>query len=380
MTDNNRDKFIYIAGKYNQTVKFYNLDDKLYADKTKEILSATEGIRTHLTKGVFYRLLASSVIPNEVKKIIYLDGDVVVNLDINKLWSIEIGNYVLAAMPEITFVKNVDRGRALVRDGLVKKENYFNSGVLLINLEKFRQNLPTLLMSIKYAKENPQHAIFPDQDILNHAFSEQTLPLPEQFNSFVLQRRALKNPSLSDRIIHYAAGNTLRMNLDDVFNELFFRYFVKTPFFGEETIGNLHQAISRFYNGQKDFLLRMMNLLSKRQRAFFIEATEFEKMKKVFDIADNEEKVFSDDKTFSLVDNKVVSLPRDATVEELIKAMQKSKGKKVFYIINKNYGSIRNQLKSLGFVEWQDFLNGREVISEQLGGVQFLTHDFVKQM
>ena len=80
-----------------------------------------------------FRLLLSKLISPAVEKIIYLDADTIVNLDIRELWRVELEDKPLAAIPDA-----LPQTVPLCQDGFVKFENYFNSGVLLMNLEKWR--------------------------------------------------------------------------------------------------------------------------------------------------------------------------------------------------------------------------------------------------
>ncbi|MBR6887897.1 MAG: hypothetical protein IKN16_05570 [Selenomonadaceae bacterium] len=106
LTDDNRDKFIYLAGRYGQAVKFYDVE-KLCADKIREMI-ALSSENSRFTVGALYRLFVPQVLPNTVNKIIYLDSDLIVNLDIKELWQIELDDKILAAVPEILTFKTPD--------------------------------------------------------------------------------------------------------------------------------------------------------------------------------------------------------------------------------------------------------------------------------
>ena len=63
---------------------------------------------SRFTVGALYRLFVPQVLPNTVNKIIYLDSDLIVNLDIKELWQIELDDKILAAVPEILTFKTPD--------------------------------------------------------------------------------------------------------------------------------------------------------------------------------------------------------------------------------------------------------------------------------
>ena len=83
------------------------------------------------------------VLPQEIEKVIYLDADIVVNLDIAELWQFNLGARPLGAVPVYLQDKNEADGLGrvlndfdLVRFGFVRAEDYFNSGVLVMNLKR----------------------------------------------------------------------------------------------------------------------------------------------------------------------------------------------------------------------------------------------------
>ena len=85
MTPDNRDKFIQIAERYGQAVQFHNVEE-LCADKIAEIRKSFLKIdKSRFSIGAFYRLLIPFVLPKTIEKAIYLDGDIIVNMDLNEL-------------------------------------------------------------------------------------------------------------------------------------------------------------------------------------------------------------------------------------------------------------------------------------------------------
>lgn len=84
---------------------------------------------------IYYRLLAHKYLPNDIKRILYLDADVLCINDLSRLYELDFeGNlYAAASHSGLTNVKNVINN---VRLGAESGESYFNSGVLLMNLGK----------------------------------------------------------------------------------------------------------------------------------------------------------------------------------------------------------------------------------------------------
>ena len=100
LSPDNRDKFSYVAGQYNQRVEFHNVEI-LCADRIAKIAAAFPRVNESIfTVAMFYRFFIPHVLPVNINKIIYLDSDIIVRRDINSLWKFNIDDYPLAAIPE----------------------------------------------------------------------------------------------------------------------------------------------------------------------------------------------------------------------------------------------------------------------------------------
>ena len=134
LTDDNRDKFSYLAGRYGQSVKFHNVE-KLCADEINFLREKlADKLKMRFSVGTFYRLLIKKILGTG--KVIYLDADIIVNLDISELWQQNLQNFPVAAVPEIDATQHymIDN-KFLLKTGFVKLENYFCAGVMIFNLD-----------------------------------------------------------------------------------------------------------------------------------------------------------------------------------------------------------------------------------------------------
>ena len=189
LTQDNREKFIYLAGEYHQLVKFYNVEE-LFADKITDFRQRIPAIETAWsTIGTFFKLLIPQVLPSDIAKCIYLDSDMVVNLDIQELWKTNLDDKPLAAVLEMEAnafnYKTYDAAQKyLLNAGIVKYEDYFNSGLLLMNLKYLREAEDFIMSGVKWRGEHPQCNCF-DQDIWNYLFSKNYKQLPVKFDSFI---------------------------------------------------------------------------------------------------------------------------------------------------------------------------------------------------
>jgi FkbM family methyltransferase len=136
-----------------------------------------------------YRLLLPQLLPT-VSRVLYLDADILVADAIRPLWETDLGGRSLGAVTNPLFQSMVPR----VRDslGLADARDYFNSGVLLLDLQRLRDSgLAEALLT--YARKPPVPIPWPDQDSLNAVLWQHRLPLHPRWNAtsglFELPRR-----------------------------------------------------------------------------------------------------------------------------------------------------------------------------------------------
>lgn len=128
------------------------------------------------------RLFMAGVLPCEVKRAIYLDCDTVVLGSLLKLWETNLeGNYVGMVM-EPTVYTEIKAAIDFTQD-----EAYYNSGVLLADLELWRRDgIQDRLLMYYFKKEGNLFAC--DQDTLNGALRGKIKTLPPQYNFFTNYR------------------------------------------------------------------------------------------------------------------------------------------------------------------------------------------------
>ena len=126
----------------------------------------------HFNRSIYYRLFAADLVPEE--KCLYLDSDLIVMGDISSLIEINLSDFSLAA------VKNKGCWDSKLL-GLKSEDQYFNSGVMVLNLEKWRE-LALGAKAIEFIQNNHSKLRFGDQDGLNAVIAGNWLRLDESFN------------------------------------------------------------------------------------------------------------------------------------------------------------------------------------------------------
>lgn len=131
-----------------------------------EIFSEINITNIGLTKAAYLRLLIPQFCP-DLSKIIYLDSDMIVMADLSKLFEQDTGSFsTWAVIDTIETLSQIDKDVNLIDYNLNPEANYFNSGLLLMNLERWREdNIAGKALDIAYSKEI--RLVHEDQTALN---------------------------------------------------------------------------------------------------------------------------------------------------------------------------------------------------------------------
>ncbi len=205
----------------------------------------------HLTIATCYRLLIPQLLPKHVAKVIYLDADMIVTGDLEKLWTIDIGdNYVLAVQDDNQWYISMAVGLKNYQElGLNPDDKYFNAGLLVINLEKWRtDNIGKKV--IEYLEQNQAYACDIDQDGLNVVLAGQWGELDPRWNQMprIYRYSSWENSPYpedaynalldSPYVIHFTnSPKPWQRNCEHPRKDLFFQYLDQTAWSGwRETI------------------------------------------------------------------------------------------------------------------------------------------------
>lgn len=188
----------------NYRVNCINIEAKLQSNALK--------VRAHYSKEMYYRILIPELL-YQYEKAIYLDCDIIINKDVAELYKQDVSDVSIAAVHNalnnsmFRYVKNMLH----IDPGL-----YFNSGILLINIDEFvKQKIKTKCFDLLQVKEN---LVCPDQDLLNLASRGSNrlfdsgwnyqwhgmLPGADKVEQVSMD--SLKNAAQKKYIIHYTSG------------------------------------------------------------------------------------------------------------------------------------------------------------------------------
>lgn len=144
----------------------------------------------------YARLFISTLLPEEKGVILYADIDVLFCKDLREIFETAMDGHVLGAVYEK--MDPHDLALLKIRLGMPETSSYFNSGVLLINLDELRARNGGERMK-DYFLANVENLRCPDQDILNAVFHAETTRLHPKWNwTDGYSRRLLFKPKSRD--------------------------------------------------------------------------------------------------------------------------------------------------------------------------------------
>lgn len=124
---------------------------------------------------MYYRLLAPKLLPEELERVLYLDPDILVINPLRALWEMDLRGNLFAAAAH---TGKTELANQVNRLRLGVDHDYFNSGVLLMNLGLGRKIIqPEVLF--QYVEEQALEFVLPDQDLLNALYGDNTIPIDD---------------------------------------------------------------------------------------------------------------------------------------------------------------------------------------------------------
>lgn len=165
-----------------------------------------EGARIfgHFSIEIYARLLLMKILPKELDRVLWLDADTVVHNNIDSFYNMDIAGHSLVACESIRQNIGEKRQKLNMQEG----QKYFNSGILLFNLEYMREHFSEDAL-MNYAFANMDIIEWPDQDVLNAVCGPSALIIDyHQYNYMHFARTRIDDAELSriekeNCILHY---------------------------------------------------------------------------------------------------------------------------------------------------------------------------------
>ena len=246
ISEENREK-IKKYEKENVSIEFVDLN--YYIEKIKDKLYT----RDYYSKTTYFRLFIPNLYP-QYNKALYLDSDIVLLEDVYDLYNIDMGDNLVAAAPD-DVIQTIDVFKEYVEKvvGVASYENYFNAGVLLMNLDElrkfnFQEKFIYLLDKIKFS-------VAQDQDYLNRLCKGRVKIIDPNWNRMPIATEKANDGDI--KLIHYNLAYKPWHFEDILYKDYFWEYAKKTEFLDIiQDIKNNYTDEEKFCDMEKDKNLR----------------------------------------------------------------------------------------------------------------------------
>lgn len=170
ISSNNKEKLKRLAQSYNRSLDFIAMPD---INKIEKL--GLKKIKNTWLFDSYCRLFLDHILPEHISKVIYLDSDVLVVNNVSGLWDYDLQGKCVGAVKECIGPNYFDLF------GLNDRSVYCNSGVLLIDIDRWREKKCDQIVQ-QYVQSQNGYVFFMEQSVLNIALQDEIITLPAIFN------------------------------------------------------------------------------------------------------------------------------------------------------------------------------------------------------
>ena len=185
-------------------------------------------IRDYYSNTTYFRLFIPYMFP-QYRKALYIDSDTIVVGDISQMYDHRLGRLYAGVCPDRVVAQNEILGDYVEKVLGVKREKYFNAGVMLINCSQFREN--HLLDEFLELLHVYLFVVAQDQDYLNILCKDQVLYMEPKWNAQVFGELAC--PVEEVGLFHFNMAAKPWHYKDCRLAEYFWKYAKYTSSYGE---------------------------------------------------------------------------------------------------------------------------------------------------
>lgn len=237
ISEDNKEKLVEICKSYKRKIIFIDFN------KYKGLLKLN--MKWNISISSYARLFISSMLPDDINKVLYFDCDTIIVNKLNELWNMDMSDSYVAGVAD-TINSSTKSAVGINKDG-----NYINAGMLLINLRKWREdNIQDRF--IKFIDNKNGSVTHHDQGVINGILYRNSKILKPNFNLmtvyYIMKREdiisyyGIDNEFYSEEIIKEALANPVCIHFTPGFTtrpwvkgckhpkkQLYLDYLNKTP-------------------------------------------------------------------------------------------------------------------------------------------------------
>ncbi len=342
-----RTKFKELVDCYDQKIEFYDVT-------IKEDLSYLSGLK-RVSAASLYRLRLPDILNDDIEKVIYLDSDIIVNLDIRELWDISFDDKAVMA------VKDSHSGMIVSGEledkGIFNASDYYNAGVMVWNLKKIREKYDLYNQAMDFFKLYGEYCNgFTDQHASNYIFKGDVKFLDGRYNVFTADLRG-RGKNISEVIYHFASDKP-DMALEETFDQLFMDVLVSTSWGDPKEIIKYFSRVIKARSIYSENLKALLKQIRKKRIVFWGAGSVYlQKITAMIDI--DHEKDYCIDSNSKYWNGYTNGLKVNS-----IEWFEKVDKSDVFVIVvsKRYFGEISEQLDKMGLAIGRDYIDGMTMI------------------
>jgi len=228
----------------------------------------SEGLYTDekWTEAIYYRLMLSNIMPADVDRLLYLDGDIIVNKPLNDLYGMDFEGFLLIGCEDY-MLRTSDNLSEIQRASLEENLPYICSGVILYDFENYRKKY-SISEYIAPLKGLDIDFEMPDQDLINLVHAEE-IKLVDKHKYNLFPKQAFNEGYTYGKIkeevtiVHFATQKPWKGQFVHCETEqIWWDYAVRAPFFESLSRDYIYQVVNNPYVYEKitDLLLENKRL------------------------------------------------------------------------------------------------------------------------
>jgi lipopolysaccharide biosynthesis glycosyltransferase len=208
---------------------------------------------------IYGKMFIYDLLPSNIKKIAFFDADTILLEDPGILYDTNVDNFIVGAVKDSYYEKvpfEMKKALALGSD-----DDYFNSGVMIVNLENWRKNEVTQ-KALNFMIDFGHKTLFHDQDGFNYAINgnwKRISPLwnPSSINTIIdhdgrkieLTAKQIYERGLA-KLVHFHGSNKPWLYMSDhIMKKAYLDILHETQFFDYKFPDkNVINTIRKVYN------------------------------------------------------------------------------------------------------------------------------------
>ncbi len=339
LNEENKNRLLEVCKDTNSYIEFHKIDINVF----NQIAEQVQGY----TIGSVFRILIPDILSN-LDKVLYLDADLFVNIDILELWKIDLDHYCLAAVKDIDIL-NQSIIALPVTKGELRYDEYFNSGVLLMNLKEIRIHGNMKDEIVNYLISHPESNL-PDQDALNVVYKGKVKFIDPKFNRFIRTIRQNNELPLQECIYHYVGTKCFLSHLNEV-DLYYYKEIFESPWGVKYSEERIKQSLYRTKDRIETYEIILNQMINKNVVRIFVGNDYVSK--NVYQIIPKRE--------------QDIQLKNLDEIESTLNSL-KEKNVKCIIFVSINVPNCIQSLENIGLQNQKDFFVMQRFLSNLIGG------------